>query len=72
MNGNQCRDVRQEIDQSELRQNLSANSEAHLAACAACKTFRNERGRLRELIGGLKPVTAPADFEMKLRARIAR
>jgi hypothetical protein len=28
--------------------------------------------RLRELVGGLQPVTAPADFEMRLRARIAR
>ena len=72
MNGNVCRETRQEIDQSELRQSLSANTEAHVAACAACQTFRDERLRLRELVGGLKPVTAPADFEMRLRARIAR
>ena len=72
MNGNICRETRREIDQSELRQSLSANGEAHVAACAACQTFRNERMRLRELVGGLKPVTAPADFEMRLRARIAR
>src|SRR6266576_1532922 len=72
MNGNVCRETRREIDQSELRQALSANSEAHVVACAACKTFRDERLRLRELVGGLKPVTAPADFEMRLRARIAR
>jgi hypothetical protein len=72
MNGNLCRETRLEIDQSELRQSLSANTEAHLAACAACRTFRDERLHLRELVGGLKPVTAPADFEMRLRARIAR
>lgn len=72
MNGNLCREVRREIDQSELRQSLSANSETHVAACAACKTFRDERQHLRELVGGLQPVTAPADFEMRLRARIAR
>jgi hypothetical protein len=72
MNGNVCRDVRQEIDQSELRESLSAGSEAHVGACAACATFRDERLRLRELVGGLQPVAAPADFEMRLRARIAR
>ena len=72
MNGNVCRETRREIDQSELRQSLSADHEAHVAACAACQTFRAERLRLRELVGGLKPVTAPADFEMRLRARIAR
>lgn len=72
MNGNLCREVRREIDQSELRQSLSPNSETHLAACAACQTFSDERQRLRELVGGLQPVTAPVDFEMRLRARIAR
>jgi hypothetical protein len=72
MNGNVCRDVRQEIDQSELRETLSAGSEAHVSACTACATFRDERLRLRELVSGLQPVTAPADFEMRLRARIAR
>ena len=49
MNGNVCRDVRQEIDQSELRESLSAGSEAHVGACPACATFRDERLRLREL-----------------------
>lgn len=72
MNGNVCRAVRREIDETELRQSLSANGEAHLASCNACKTFRDERLRLREMVGGLQPVTAPADFEMRLRARIAR
>jgi len=72
MNGNVCREVRLEIDQTELHQPLSANGEAHVVNCTACAAFRDERLRLRELIGGLQPVTAPADFDMRLRARIAR
>jgi len=72
MSGNVCREVRREIDQSELRPSLSAASEAHLSVCGACAKFSKERLRLRELVGGLPPVTAPADFEMRLRARIAR
>ena len=72
MSGKVCREMRREIDQSELRQNLSAAAEAHLAECAACAAFRDERFRLRELIGALEPVVAPADFDVRLRARIAR
>ncbi|HYX29840.1 MAG TPA: hypothetical protein VE863_14970 [Pyrinomonadaceae bacterium] len=72
MSGNLCREVRREIDELELSQPLSETSEAHVSVCAACATFRGERGRLRQLVGGLHPVTAPADFEMRLRARIAR
>jgi hypothetical protein len=72
MNTNECRDVRQEIDQSELGQRLSESSESHVIECLSCAAFRAERTRLRELVGSLQPVTAPADFDMRLRARIAR
>jgi hypothetical protein len=72
MNRNDCRATRQEIDQSELGQRLSAPMEAHLANCAECAQFRAERAQLRELVGSLAPVTAPADFDMRLRARMAR
>ena len=72
MNTNECRGVRQEIDQSELGQRLSESSESHVIGCASCAAFRAERARLRELVGSLQPVTAPADFDMRLRARIAR
>ena len=72
MNTNECRSVRQEIDQSELGQRLSESSESHVIGCASCAAFRADRTRLRELVGSLQPVTAPADFDMRLRARIAR
>jgi len=72
MSGKVCREMRREIDQSELRQTLSAEAEAHVATCPACAGFRDERFRLRELIGTLEPVVAPADFDVRLRARIAR
>ncbi len=72
MNGTDCRVVRREIDESELGQRLSGQTETHLATCAACGQFQAERSRLRELVGSLSPVGAPADFDMRLRARIAR
>ncbi len=72
MNTNKCRSVRLEIDQSELGQRLSEQTESHLIVCANCAAFRAGRTRLRELVGSLQPVTAPSDFDMRLRARIAR
>jgi len=72
MNGTDCRAVRREIDESELGQRLSAQVQSHVGSCAACAEFRSQRSRLRELVGGLAPVTAPADFDIRLRARIAR
>jgi len=72
MSGKVCRETRLEIDQSELRQPLSAEAEAHAATCAECAAFHDERFRLRELVGALEPVVAPADFDVRLRARIAR
>jgi hypothetical protein len=72
MQGNDCRLVRREIDESELGQRLNPAVQAHLADCPACTQFQNDRLRLRELVGSLQPVAAPADFDMRLRARIAR
>ena len=72
MNETDCRAVRREIDESELGQRLSGQIESHVASCAACAEFRSQRSRLRELVGSLAPVTAPADFDLRLRARIAR
>lgn len=72
MNANDCRTARLEIDTSELGQRLSESLEMHVATCAACAQFQTERAQLRELVGSLKPVAAPADFDMRLRARIAR
>jgi hypothetical protein len=72
MNKTDCRAVRRQIDESELGQRLTERLEAHLASCVGCAKFQSERSRLREMVGCLAPVTAPADFDMRLRARIAR
>jgi hypothetical protein len=71
MNGKECRSTRREIDESELNQRLSNQALSHLAVCPSCSDFRAERASLRELVGSLEPVTAPGDFDMRLRARIA-
>ena len=68
----ECRLARLQIDELELGQQPSERANAHLSLCAACREFRAERTELRQLVGSLEPVVAPADFEMRLRARIAR
>lgn len=72
MNSNQCRQVRREIDELDISQQLGEGATAHLASCSTCAQFKLERSNLRGLIGGLEPVVAPADFDMRLRARLAR
>ncbi|HKO34988.1 MAG TPA: hypothetical protein VJV21_00815 [Pyrinomonadaceae bacterium] len=68
----ECRVTRQQIDELELGERPSERATAHLSLCAGCRDFRAERNELRQLVGSLEPVVAPADFEMRLRARIAR
>ncbi len=67
----ECRATRQEIDQAEAGASLSAPAQSHVETCSACGAFQDERGRLRALLTSLEPVTAPADFDFRLRARIA-
>ena len=71
MNSKTCREVRREIDESDRGLRLSGEVVSHVASCAPCRQFQHERSRLRELVGSLEPVTAPPDFDMRLRARIA-
>ena len=71
MNGKTCREMRRQIDELDLGQDPNAQIAAHLISCPACAAFRNERAALRSLVGSLEPVAAPADFDMRLRARIA-
>jgi len=67
----ECRNTRREIDESELHQALSDSAAMHLQLCSGCLAFREERARLRDLVGSLDPVNAPADFDFRLRARLA-
>jgi len=70
MTSKPCRDTRREIDELELGERPSQTATAHLATCAGCREFRTERTDLRELVGSLERVGAPADFDMRLRARL--
>lgn len=65
-----CRVMRRMIDEAESGESLSRQAAEHIAVCDSCREFRDQRARLRELVGSLQPVEAPPDFDMRLRARL--
>jgi|GEM_PF-1301138 len=67
-----CQTWRHEIEEGTSGAPLPAGALAHLSGCAGCRAAREEGERLRSLLGGLGRVDAPADFEFRLRARMAR
>lgn len=71
MNKHVCETHRTEIEESAAGSAQSHALREHLAACRPCEHFRRERASLRLLVGGLGKVSAPADFEFRLRARMA-
>jgi hypothetical protein len=66
-----CKDVCTEIDESERGQELSLDAAEHLRMCAECRSFYQDRNKLRQMVASLETIEAPADFDFRLRARLA-
>ena len=66
-----CEVIRQELDELMLGETYSASVTEHLRECAACREFHEKQTRLRQIVGSLGTVSAPADFDFRLRARLA-
>lgn len=67
-----CKAVLREIEEMEANASISVEASAHLLACATCSAFAEERTALRQLVGSLERVSAPSDFDWRLRARLAK
>lgn len=67
-----CKVFRTEIDEASDGGALGPRAAAHVMSCAACGDELRGRETLRGLVRGLGRVEAPADFEYRLRARMAR
>ena len=67
----ECKAYRREIEEAADVGLLSAPLRAHVSACRACAESLRERESVRALVSGLGRVGAPADFEFRLRARMA-
>lgn len=71
MRKNNCEVVRQELDELMLDEACSSSAAAHLRECSECREFQQQQTRLRQIVGSLGTVSAPADFDFRLRARLA-
>jgi hypothetical protein len=71
MRKNNCEVIRQELDELMLGQARSASVVEHLRDCSACREFHEKQTKLRQIVGSLGTVAAPADFDFRLRARLA-
>ncbi len=54
-----------------LGDECSVRATQHLQECGECSEFRQKQTRLRQIVGGLGTIEAPADFDFRLRARLA-
>lgn len=67
----ECKVYRREIVAAADGGLMGSRARAHVTACRACRGELRERESLRALVAGLGKVEAPADFEFRLRARMA-
>jgi hypothetical protein len=66
-----CQSYQIEIEELEASERPGDETTAHLSTCEACRAFYAERQSLRRLVSEMEPVSAPADFDFRLRARLA-
>ena len=71
MRKNNCKLIRRELDELMLGEAWSAAATEHLRECAECREFHAQQTKLRQIVGSLGTVEAPADFDFRLRARLA-
>ena len=43
----------------------------HLGECNACRDFHEKQTKLRQIVGSLGTVSAPSDFDFRLRSKLA-
>ena len=71
MRKNNCEIIRRELDELMVGESYSTATLEHLRHCAECRDFEEKQTKLRQMVGSLGTVAAPADFDFRLRARLA-
>ncbi len=71
MREKQCEVIRRELEEVALNDEFSGAAAEHLRGCADCREFQRQQTKLRQIVGSLGTVNAPADFDFRLRARLA-
>ena len=72
MRENNCEVVRRELDELTMGEACSTAATEHLRDCASCREFYEQQTKLRQIVRSLGTVEAPADFDFRLRARLAQ
>jgi uncharacterized protein (DUF58 family) len=67
-----CKQTREAIGSSSRRNALGDSVNSHLSGCHDCRHHADETDSLLALLKAQPRVEAPADFDFRLRARIAR
>jgi hypothetical protein len=71
MRETKCETVRRELEELMLDEDCSTSATQHLRECGDCREFHQNQTKLRQIVGSLGVVEAPADFDFRLRARLA-
>src|SRR6478672_10372656 len=71
MKDTRCEPVRRELEELTLNETFGGATAGHLRDCAECREFQRQQMKLRQIVGSLGTVNAPADFDFRLRARLA-
>src|SRR3954471_18786001 len=66
-----CKTIQRELDELMLGEDCSGAALLHWSECNDCREFGEKQTRLREIVGSLGTVAAPADFDFRLRSRLA-
>jgi hypothetical protein len=65
-----CHSIRAAIETASRHEPVGEGVRRHLAGCHGCRAYADELSALLALLNSPPRVTAPADFEFRLRARI--
>ena len=67
-----CQKVRRVIEGMDRGDLLNEAVAEHIQGCRACEKLNDEHLKLRNITANLGTIEAPADFDFRLRARLAR
>lgn len=67
-----CQNIRSVIDMSSRRDPFDGSISAHLQGCSECRRHADQTDHLITLLRSQPRVGTPADFDFRLRGRIAR
>jgi hypothetical protein len=66
-----CSIIQRQLDELMLVDPQSPDISQHLSECNACRDFHEKQTKLRQLVGSLGTVSAPSDFDFRLRSKLA-